>query len=309
MSHRSRDITELPFAAAGNWSRRAFVIGGGSTLLATTAFAKTESKGRVVLGQVALSFYAVTGAVIHEVLERLGHTVELRTGPHESMFPLLGSGEIDLMAAAWLPEGHGSYWARFGSNAEEVARLYDGASFFWAVPSYVPEADVRSIADLAKPAIAERVVKTIQSVGAGATITTVSDTAVTDYGLRDLGFTLRPGTAVEWIQAYKSAIADKNWIVFPTWAPQFLNKDGGLRRIEDPRKILGGTNHAAIVAPRDRFARLPEKTRSVLKRIKLSIPAVTEMDWSVNVDGKSPREAASVWIGANEQQVASWFDV
>jgi glycine betaine/proline transport system substrate-binding protein len=35
----------------------------------------------VVLGQVNLSFYAVTGAVIQQVLERLGHAVEVKEGP------------------------------------------------------------------------------------------------------------------------------------------------------------------------------------------------------------------------------------
>jgi len=33
------------------------------------------------------------------------------------------------MAAAWLPEARGAYWARYGAGAEEVAKLYDGARF------------------------------------------------------------------------------------------------------------------------------------------------------------------------------------
>jgi ABC-type proline/glycine betaine transport system substrate-binding protein len=71
---------------------------------------QVASNRAIALGQVSLSFYAVTGAVVHEVLERLGHSVVVREGPHEQMFPLLGQGAIDLMAAAWLPEGHKAYW-------------------------------------------------------------------------------------------------------------------------------------------------------------------------------------------------------
>ena len=44
----------------------------------------------VTLGQVSLSFYAVTGAVVQEVLERLGHRVEVRQGLHEEIFPHSG---------------------------------------------------------------------------------------------------------------------------------------------------------------------------------------------------------------------------
>src|SRR5262245_22120475 len=94
---------------------------------------RSNAERPIVLGQVSLSFYAVAGAVVHDVLERLGHRVEVRQGPHEEMFPLLGDGQVDLMAAAWLPEGHRAYWARYGARAEEITRLYEGARFFWAV--------------------------------------------------------------------------------------------------------------------------------------------------------------------------------
>ena len=109
----------------------------------------------MTLGQVSLSFYAVTGAVVHEILERLGHRVEVRQGPHEEIFPLLG-------AAADRRDGRGVAARRpcgllgagMAPQAMEVATLYDGARFFWAVPRYVPANEVASIADLAKPSVA-----------------------------------------------------------------------------------------------------------------------------------------------------------
>ena len=85
-----------PFDEAGpieiSLSRRAFLALGASALGAKVSFAQNETTRPVVLGQVYLSFYAVTGAVVHEVLERLGHTVEVREGPREQIFPLLGEG-------------------------------------------------------------------------------------------------------------------------------------------------------------------------------------------------------------------------
>jgi hypothetical protein len=151
----------------GKLTRRSFLLAGASALVAGSAWGRVNEDRSIILGQVSLSFYAVTGAVVHEVLERLGHSVEVWQGPHEQMFPLLGQGAIDLMAAAWLPEGHAAYWARHGAGAEEVARLYDGARFFWAVPDYVPESEVTSIADLAKPSVAQRMTKLIQGIGTG----------------------------------------------------------------------------------------------------------------------------------------------
>jgi glycine betaine/proline transport system substrate-binding protein len=262
----------------------------------------------VTLGQVSLSFYAVTGAVVQEVLERLGHRVEVRQGLHEEIFPQLGAADVDVMAAVWLPDGHAAYWKKYGAQAIEVGTLYEGARFFWAVPSYVPADEVTSIADLAKPSVAHRMTRLIQSIGAGATITTVSGNALAEYGLARSGYLVRPGTPAEWIAAHAKAIAERRWIVFPTWAPQFLNRHGNLRPLDDPRGVLGGPNRGALVAPRTRFLALPPRTRAVLSRIALGLDGVTEMDWMVNVDKQAPRDAARAWMRANAARVGRWID-
>jgi glycine betaine/proline transport system substrate-binding protein len=288
-------------------SRRSFLATSAAAVVTSTEFTQAGSQRPVILGQGYLSFYAVTGAVVQEMLERLGHSVEVREGPHETIFPLLGDGAIDLMAAVWLPEGHATYWAQYGRDAEEIAKFFDGAHFFWAVPEYVPRSEVSSIADLEKPAVAERMNKVIQGIGAGATITTLSQEAIGAYKLDGVGYSFHSGTPAEWIAAYEKAVADQKWIVFPTWAPQYLNRDGKLRPLEDPRGILGGTNHASLVGPRKRLQLLPAKTRTALSRIHIGIDGVTEMDWVVNVKKKTPREAARSWIEANEGEVRSWL--
>ncbi|WP_086924504.1 glycine betaine ABC transporter substrate-binding protein [Variovorax sp. JS1663] len=288
-------------------TRRRVLASGALAGVAGLARAQAPAARVMTLGQVSLSFYAVTGAVVQEVLERLGHPVHLRTGPHDEMFPLLGQGSIDIMAAAWLPEGHAGYWSRYGAQALEVAKLYDGAHFFWAVPDYVPASEVQTIADLAKPDVARRMTREIQGIGTAATITTVSQAAVRAYRLDALGYSLRPGTPGEWLSAYEAAVRDGRWFVFPTWAPQYLNRGGKLRPLRDPQGVLGGVNRGALVAPRARWQELPAPTRAALSRIDLGLDAVNEMDWRVNVDKLTPRDAARAWIGANESRFASWL--
>jgi ABC-type proline/glycine betaine transport system substrate-binding protein len=98
------------------------LVAGTSAIVADSAWGQLSGHRPIILGQVSLSFYAVTGAVVHEVRERLGHFVEVREGPHEEMFSLLGQGAIDLMAAVWLPEGHAAYWARNASSTGTIRR-------------------------------------------------------------------------------------------------------------------------------------------------------------------------------------------
>lgn len=288
-------------------NRRGLLLTAAAAAVAGVARAQDATTRPVTLGQVSLSFYAVTGAVVQHVLERLGHQVTVRTGPHDEMFPLLERGEIDLMAAAWLPDGHAAYWARHGAAATQVARLYTGARFFWGVPDYVPKEAVASIADLARPEVAQRMTRLIQGIGTAATITTVSQSAVSAYGLDVLGYSLRPGTPAEWTGAYDAAVREQRWIVFPTWAPQYLNRGNRLRPLDDPKGILGGANHAALVAPTARLQALPEATRAALSRIDLGLDGVTEMDWMVNVGKMTPRAAAATWMQANASRVNGWL--
>ncbi len=284
-----------------------FVAAAGAAARVGGARAADAAPGPVTLGQVSLSFYAVTGAVVQHVLERLDHPVTIRTGPHDEMFPLLGRGEIDLMAAAWLPEGHAAYWTRHGGAATEVARLYTGARFFWAVPDYVPKEAVGSISDLAKPEVAQRMTRLIQGIGTAATITTVSQSALQAYELDAIGYSLRPGTPAEWTGAYDAAVRDRRWMVFPTWAPQYLNLGDRLRPLDDPKGILGGVNHAALVAPTARLQALPAKTRAVLSRVEIGLDGVTEMDQMVNVGKMTPYAAAAAWIRAHPSRIERWL--
>lgn len=273
----------------------------------TADVARGQVPTTLVMGMVGLSFYAVVGAVVQEVLERLDVKVQVVTGAHDEIFPLLGQGAVDLMVAAWLPEGHAAYWTRYGAEAEVVARVYEDARFFWAVPDYVPEGEVASIADLAKPAVAARMTKLIQGIGPAATISTMSQQALTDYGLDKVGYAFQTGTAADWITAHDAAVAEKRWFVFPSWTPQYLNRDGGLRPLADPKVVLGGLNHGALVAPRGRLETIAPRVRRALGQVSIGLDGVTEMDWLVNVDGRTPRQAARAWMSVNSRRVEAWL--
>ena len=82
--------------------------------------------GPIVLGRIDESFHQVAAAVVEEVLLRLGHSVEVREGPHPEMYPLVERGELQLFADSWLPGGHGVYWERIRDRVVEVAPLFEG---------------------------------------------------------------------------------------------------------------------------------------------------------------------------------------
>jgi glycine betaine/proline transport system substrate-binding protein len=276
-----------------------------AALLSATAPALAQ--GRVTLGQIGISFYAVTGQVVQAVLERLGHEVELRTGSHAQIFPELGRANVDLLVAAWLPSGHAVYWEQHGKEAVQLATLYAGARLFWAVPDYVPADSVAGVEDLRKPEIAARMVKTIRGTGADSGLMIGSRKIMQAYQLEAVGYELVPGKHDQWHAYFEENYRQGRWFVMPYFRPNYLNRVAGMRMLEERFEFLGGDNDGVLVAHRNFLDRVPTSTVAVLRRVSLDLDAVAEMDYAVQMQGRSPRDAAREWMGHNAARVDSWF--
>lgn len=262
---------------------------------------------KIKFGQIRISFYAVAGAVVQEVLTKLGHDFEVVERLHPDIFPKLGAGEIDTLVAAWLPYGHAEYWTKYGDCCVEIATLYEGAHFFWAVPDYVPRDVVANVNDLAKPEVAARMQKLIKGTGPGSGLMIQSRKMMEGYGLSAAGYTLEPSPGNEWIVRLREVVAQKQWVVTPLWQPQYLNQAISLRKLNEPLGLMGGKNRGVLVISKKLASELPESTLKVLRRIHLGLDAVTQMDYRVNVGGKTPREAAREWMARNRAVVDGWY--
>lgn len=268
--------------------------------------AGAQAQGKVTIGQIGISFYAVTGQVVQAVVERLGHTVELKTGSHAQIFPELGKGNVDVLVAAWLPSGHAVYWQQHGREAVELATLYRGARLFWAVPTYVPAEEVASVEDLAKPEVVARMVKRIRGTGPDSGLMIGSRKIMQAYELEAAGYELLPGRHEQWHAYFEDNYRRKRWFVMPYFRPNYLNRIAEMRMLEERFEFLGGENNGVLVAHRNFIDRMPARTVAVLRRLSLDLDAVAEMDLAVH-GGKSPREAAREWMTRNSSRVDSWF--
>lgn len=280
------------------------IIPSTAALLVANATAAVCAEVR--LGQVHLSFYAVTGEVVRAVLEENGHSVETIEGSHAEIYPRLGAGKVDLLAASWLPNGHADLFATVEESVEQLTPLYDAARFYWVVPSHVPEDQVSEIADLTDAAVAERMADTIFTLAPSTGLTIGAERMIKTYHLADAGYELVPGSAENWVNALRTAVENEEWIVLPLWQPQWLNAAFDLRRLDDPRQVYGEDDTAWLIAHEGLADLLDARTRAHLSNIRLPVEAVTEMDRSVNVEGLSPRAAARQWMAENADAVAAW---
>lgn len=260
----------------------------------------------IKLGQVNLSFYAVTGGVVQEVLEASGVKVELTTGTHPEIYPKLGTGEIDILAASWLPSAHAALYAQVKDRTFVLARLYGNARLYWAVPAYVAEG-VRDLSDLARPEFAGKFDQSIVGVGPGSGLMLGAEKAMDAYGLRAAGYQLRTAPAAEWIGRFREAVAARKWTVMPLWQPHWLNAVYELRVLTDSKGVYGGEDEAVLLAMNSLREKVSPEVLARLQAIRLSVAAVTEMDRLVNLDGLTPRAAAQRWIKANPAETSAWF--
>jgi glycine betaine/proline transport system substrate-binding protein len=262
----------------------------------------------VTLGHVDLTFYEVTAALVQIVLERMNYNVALAKGSHSQIYPRLAAGEVDLFVAGWLPNAHARYWEEHKADLTRVTRLYDDARLFWAVPEYVPATEVREVADLAKPEMASRMDKTIRGPGPDSGLMIGSKKIVETYGLDRAGYNLAPGKPADWIAWFNANVAAGKWFVTPLWQPMYLNQVAKLRILDEPKHLLGKEDTAYLLAHKNIRETIDEATYGALRRMELSVEAVTEMDYLMNVQKLSARDAARQWMAAHPNTVSYWLE-
>jgi len=238
-------------------------------------------------------------------LEKEGYTFEVIEGSHADIYPKVGSGEVDILAASWLPNAHAVLYKKVETSTFKLAKLYDDARLYWTVPAYVPAQEVSSIEDLLKPAVKSRMPSTVVSLPESTGLTILGLEVLKSYGLDAAGYQLQAAPPGTWIGTFKTAYEAGNWVVFPLWQPQWINSVYELRVLEDPKRIFG-VDSAYLIANQQLKSKLSPRTLAYLSNIRLSIAAITEMDKSMNVEKISARQAAERWIAANPQQVDSW---
>jgi glycine betaine/proline transport system substrate-binding protein len=259
------------------------------------------------LGHVDLSFYELTAKVVQGVLERLGYSVAVKSGSHGEIYRLLGKGDVDLLVAVWLPHAHASYWEQYKETSVKVTTLFEDARLYWSVPDYVPTSDVKSVEDLRKPEVAAKMQKEIRGTRADSGLMIGSKKIMEEYSLADAGYQLVPGKPADWIANFESNISAKRWFVMPLWQPQYLNRVATMRILEEPKQLLGGADKAYLVAHRDFHDKVDKHTLKALQRMSLSLQAVTELDYLVNVKKLTPEYAARNWMAAHPDTVNFWL--
>ncbi len=187
----------------------------------------------------------VTNLAKRILVERMHYDVELVMADVGIQYQGLADGSLDLMLMAWLPKTHQNYWKKVAGKVVNLGPLYTGAQLGWAVPDYVPEDQVRSVADLKRRAVAEKLDNKIQGIDPGSGLMQVSEQAMKDYGLKEQ---LVSSSGAAMTAALDRAIRRKRWIVVTAWSPHWIFAKWHLRYLDDPKHAFGAAERVHALA-------------------------------------------------------------
>lgn len=283
-------------------NRRHFLAGTTTTLaLAGTPLSVLAQAKPIRIGWTAWSDAEAVTNIVKLILEqRLAQKVELVMTDVALQYAGLERGQIDLMLMAWLPGTHQSYYEKVKGSVENLGALYTDAKLGWAVPADIPVATLKTIDDLKKPEVMEKLGGKIQGIDAGAGLMKLSEAAIKTYGL---DYKLLTASDAAMVSALDRAIQRKQWIVVTTWSPHWMFSQYKLRYLEDPKQALGGAESIHALARKGFSADFPAAA-AFIRNLKISLADLEGVMLKAR-DSNAAKEAAA-YIASHGEQVNRW---
>ncbi|OEU65566.1 MAG: glycine/betaine ABC transporter substrate-binding protein [Desulfovibrio sp. S3730MH75] len=281
--------------------KKILTLAMAALLVASLAFPAFAGDKEVKLAYVEWDCATATTNVIKAVLqERMGYEVEVLPVAAAIMWQAVSTGDVDALAAAWLPVTHGDYLKRVEKNIVNLGPNVTGAKLGWAVPSYVT---VDSIADLNK--YADKLDGKIIGIDPGAGLMGLSEKVIEDYKLTDLE--LMEGSGATMTASLSNAIKNKEWIVVTAWSPHWLFGRWDMKYLKDPKGVLGGEETINTIARKGLKEDKPE-VYAFLNKFAWKSPKQLQMVMAWNqAEDADPYENAKRFIKENKAQVDGWL--
>lgn len=259
------------------------------------------AKETIKIGWTAWSDAEFVTKLAQRILEdRMGYEVELLQTDIAPQYQGLSTGSIDIMLMSWQPGTHEDYLNKVGTKVVNLGLLYTHARLGWVVPSFIPEGDLKSIADLEKPGVREKLDGQITGIDPGAGLTRLSKQAIEDY---DLDYELQISSGAGMTAALDRAVRRNDWIVVTGWSPHWMFGAYDLRYLDDPKGVLGSFERVHAVA-RKGFYQDNIDAAAFFSRMQIPIDDLQKAMY--DAQETSYEDAVSRYIENNPKRVDYW---
>lgn len=248
---------------------------------------------------------AWTHAIAAIIEDEMGYKVKITAADVAPAISSVASGEQDFFMEAWLPNLHTQYTE--GTDIVEINTIYENGIVGLIVPKYMVEDGVKTLSDLAKPEVAEKLDYTITGIDAGAGMMIACEEEIMPaYGLTDMGYELLSSSGPEMLAAMDAAMKKGEYIVGMGWQPHSMFGRYDLVILEQDKDVIYQPDDIYILGRSNVEEELPKVT-AFMKKVTWTNETIGSLMVYIADSNLDSLEAAREWKNNNPEIWQDWL--
>jgi glycine betaine/proline transport system substrate-binding protein len=278
--------------------------------LAAPAFAnEPQSCETVRFAEVGWTDITATTAMASELLEALGYDTRVDTVSVPIAYSGMRNGDFDVFLGNWMPSMASisdPYIER--GKVDRLAANLEGAKYTLAVPRYVHDAGVTSVADLDDHA--DRFESSLHGIEAGNDGNELIQQMLDDdaFGLGD--WQLVDSSEAGMLAELRARVPREEWMVFLGWEPHPMNTTFDIAYLEGADDYFGPDLGGATVYTNTRAGFVEEcgNVGTLLENLTFTLEMENHLMDEIMNEGADPREAARAYLQENPEVLEDWLE-
>ncbi|HSH57580.1 MAG TPA: choline ABC transporter substrate-binding protein [Halomonas sp.] len=286
-------------------------LGAAALVLGTTPVLAQEpaSCDTLRFAEVGWTDITATTALATEVFEALSYETRIDTVSVPIAYQGMKNGDFDIFLGNWMPSmaSISNPYVEEGSVDRLRANL-EGAKYTLAVPQYVYDAGVTSLADLDKHA--DRFDSSIHGIEAGNDGNQMIQQMIDDdaFGLGD--WRLVDSSEAGMLSELGARVPDEGWMVFLGWEPHPMNTNFDMAYLEGADDYFGPDLGGATIYTNTRDGLVEEcgNVATLLDNLVFTLEMESQLMGEIMEAGEDPRDAARDYLQANPEVLETWLE-
>lgn len=285
------------------------LTGVALSLSAGAAMAADDSCQKIRFAEVGWTDITATTALTTEALEVLGYQTRIDTVSVPIAYSGMKHGDFDVFLGNWMPTmaSISDPYVERGQVERLDANLV-GAKYTLAVPQYVYDAGVTSMADLAE--YSERFESNIHGIEAGNDGNQMIQQIIDDdaFGLGD--WKLVDSSEAGMLAELKAREPDEQWMVFLGWEPHPMNTNFDMAYLGGADDYFGPDLGGATIFTNTRagFSEACPNVGTLLGNLRFTLDMENQLMGEIMDEGEDPRDAARAYLQAHPEVLEAWLE-
>ncbi|PTL90895.1 glycine/betaine ABC transporter substrate-binding protein [Halomonas litopenaei] len=278
-------------------------------LAAPQAMAADDSCQPVRFAEVGWTDITATTALTTEVLKAMGYETRIDTVSVPIAYSGMKNDDFDVFLGNWMPSmaSISDPYVEQG-DVDRLGANLEGAKYTLAVPQYVYDAGVTSVADLDEHA--DKFNSELHGIEAGNDGNELIQQMIDDdaFGLGD--WSLIDSSEAGMLAELRARVPDETWMVFLGWEPHPMNTNFDMAYLEGADDYFGPDLGGATVYTNTRagYTDACPNVGALLNNLSFTLEMENQLMGTIMDDGTAPDEAARDYLKANPALLASWLE-